>query len=254
MLKRIAVAGSNEKARKALSKGVKKLDIQLVDVEPSDSLPDMTDALLHVGSAQDALHLAVQQADRSEELLHLLAEAIDCRESFKPKSSQRVVDHATRFVKALGLDDEQRILLERGALLRDIGKLKIPNDVLLKDGLLTYDEWTLVQQHTNIGADLVRDLPGMEGIEEIVRCHHECFDGDGYPDKLEGEAIPYLAQMLKIIDVYCAMTSPRAYRSGTSSQDGALAYLKNERGKHFDPELVDVFLEKKIGTVVKDSE
>lgn len=252
MLKRIAVAGSDEKARKVLDKGVKKLDIQLVDVEPPDSLPDLTDAMLHHTSTQDALHLAVQQAERSEELLYLLAEAVDCRESFKPKSTHRVVDHVTRFVKALGLDDGQRILLERGALLRDIGKLKIPNEVLLKDGLLTYEEWRLIQQHTNIGADLVRDMPGLEGIEEIVRYHHECYDGDGYPDKLEGEGIPYLARVLKIIDVYCAMTSPRAYRSGTSSKDDALGHLKSERGKHFDPELVEVFLDKKIGDDAPD--
>jgi len=253
MLKRIAVGGLDDKACKAPNKGVKKLDIQLVDVDESEILPDFTDGLLHHNSALDALYLAVQQADRSEGLLHLLAEAIDCRESFKPGSSHRVVDHAARFAKALGLDEDQRLLLERGALLRDIGKLKIPNEVLLKDGLLTYDEWKLIQEHTSIGADLVCDMVGLEGIEEIVRCYHECFDGNGYPDKLEGDAISYLARVLKIIDVYCAMTSPRAYRSGTSSKKDALGHLKSEGGKHFDPELVEVFLEKKIGTVVKDS-
>jgi HD-GYP domain-containing protein (c-di-GMP phosphodiesterase class II) len=247
MIKRIAVAGDDEKSQKASGKELKNLDIQLVVVDPPEMLPDMTDALLHHGDAQDSLHLAVQQAERSAGLLYLLAEAIDCRESFKPGSSVRVVEHATRFAEALGLDVDQQMVLERGALLRDIGKLKISNDVLLKDGLLTYDEWVLIQQHTNIGADLVCDKPGLEGVEDIVRCHHECFDGDGYPNKLEGDAIPYLARIVKIIDVYCAMTSPRAYRSGMASKNDALAHLKNERGKHFDPELVDVFLEKKVG-------
>lgn len=247
MLKRIVVAGVDEKDHKALEKGVKKLDVQLVDVDPPEELPNFTDSLLHHGAAQDALHLAVQQAERNETLLYLLAEAVDCRESFKPKSSYRVVEHAARFAKALELTDERRVLLERGALLRDIGKLKIQNEVLLKEGLLAYDEWTGIQDHTNIGADLVRDMPGFEGLEDIIRCHHECYDGDGYPNKLEGDAIPYLARAVKIIDVYCAMTSPRNYRSGTATKDDALAHLKNERGKHFDPELVDVFLEKSVG-------
>lgn len=247
MLKRIAVNGSDDKTLKALEKGAKKLDVQFVDTNPPDSLPDLIDSLLHLSSAQDALHLAVQQADRSEAILYLLAEAIDCRESFKPKSSQRVVEHATRFAKALELNDDDRALLERGALLRDIGKLKIQNSVLLKDGLLTYDEWKLIQEHTTIGGDLLSDLSGFEGIEDIVRCHHECYDGDGYPAKLEGDAIPYLARILKIVDVYCAMTSPRNYRAGYANKSDALAHIKNERGKHFDPLLVDIFLEKKIG-------
>jgi HD-GYP domain-containing protein (c-di-GMP phosphodiesterase class II) len=253
MLKRIATLGNDEKAEKTVEKTVKKLDVQLTPVGESTKIPPLSDGFLHYWPVKDAVSFAVQHADNSVALLMLLAEAVDCRESFKPKSSQRVVDHATRFAKAVKLDDDQRILLERGALLRDIGKLKIPNEVLLKNGLLTYDEWKLIQEHTNIGADLVKDIPGLAPLEDIIRCHHECFDGDGYPNKLEGDNIPYLARIVKIIDVYCAMTSPRAYRTGVASQEDALGHIKNEQGKHFDPDLVAVFLEKKIGGTAVES-
>lgn len=249
MLKRIAVLGADETAQKALEKGIKKLDVQLTPVEEGAELPDFTGAVVHGGDAIEALPAALQLMDHTESLLHLLAEAVDCRESFRPGSSERVVEHATRFAKALELSDNERLLLERAALLRDIGKLRIPNEVLLKDGLLTYDEWNLIQQHTTIGADLVASIPGLGGIMDIVRCHHESWDGDGYPDKLEGENIPLLARALKIIDVFCAMTSPRTYRLGHASKDDATLHLENEQGKHFDPDLVDVFLKQKIGKV-----
>lgn len=252
MLKRIAVAGVDESTRKALAKQVKKQDVQVVEVDAAGPLAGMSDGLLNGNAPEDAIALALDQADRSEALLNLLAEAVDCRESFKPGSSQRIVEHATRFAKAVKLDENDRLLLERGTLLRDIGKLKIPNDVLLKNGLLTYEEWKLIQDHANIGADLVKEMPGLADIEPIVRRHHECFDGDGYPDKLEGEDIPKLARMLKIIDVFCAMTSPRSYRKDIASIDDAVEHLTAESGKHFDPDLVKIFLTKKVGKAAKD--
>lgn len=247
MLNRIAIVNGNDEAQAALKKGVKKLDIELVPVQADGELPDFTGGLVHGGPALEALPMAVQLVDHTESLLHLLTEAVDCRESFKPGSSERVVEHASRFAKAMDLSDNERVLLERAALLRDIGKLRIPNDVLLKDGLLTYDEWSLIQSHATLGAELVASIPGLGGIMDIIRCHHESWDGDGYPDKLEGENIPYLARALKIVDVFCAMTSPRSYRSGQASMDEALSHLESEQGKHFDPDLAELFLKKKIG-------
>jgi putative two-component system response regulator len=247
MLKRIAVVGATEEERSSIDQKVKKLGVQLVNTHEKGPLSGLTDSLIHNTASSGAIALSIQQADRSLDILLLLAEAIDCRESFRPKSSERLVEHATRFAKALGLSEVDQVLLERAALLRDIGKLRIPNGVLLKDGLLTYDEWKLIQDHTIIGADTVSEMDGLADLADIIRAHHESFDGDGYPNKLEGEAIPFLARALKIIDVYCAMTSPRAYRTSVSSAADALAHLENERGKHFDPNLIDVFIEKKVG-------
>jgi HD-GYP domain-containing protein (c-di-GMP phosphodiesterase class II) len=180
-------------------------------------------------------------------LLELLAEAIDCREAFLPGSSSRVREHATRLGKALKLSANDQLTFERAALVRDIGKLKIPNDVLLKDDVLTYDEWQLIHQHAAIGADLVASLDVLKDTEDVVRYHHECFDGTGYPAGLEGDAIPYLARAMKVIDVYCAMTSPRHYRKNQTTHAAAAQHLDNERGKHFDPEIVAAFVASDIG-------
>jgi putative two-component system response regulator len=189
----------------------------------------------------------VEAAKNQEDLLHLLAEAIDCREDLTSGSSRRVRDHATRFAQALSLSARDRGTLERGALLRDIGKLRISNCVLLKFDLLTHAEWDTIHQHTHLGGDLVKKVPGLADIEGIVRRHHECWDGTGYPDGLEGNAIPYLAQIMRILDVYCAMTSRRLYRKGVHSHKDAIAHLKSEAGKQFNPELVKVFVSAKVG-------
>lgn len=241
MLKRIAVIG--EESGDVLV--CDHEDVEVVAADPGD-LPQSADAIL-ASHDESALHAAVVFAQRHEAILHLLAEAIDCREQFQPGSSRRVVEHAARFAEAVGLSADERITLERGALLRDIGKLRIANDVLLKDSLLTYDEWKLIYSHPGIGADLVAETDGLVEIQDIVRFHHECWDGTGYPSELEGEAIPKLARMVKIIDVYCAMTSPRMYRDTVATKDQAFEHLCEERGKHFDPELADAFVDGDVG-------
>lgn len=176
-------------------------------------------------------------------LLSLLADALVCREEMPLGASGRVREHAARFGTALGLPPEQQESLERGALLRDVGKILIPNAVLLKAGVLTYDEWALLRSHCKLGAELLRERQVLTDIIDIVHFHHECFDGDGYPDHLEGEEIPYLARIVKILDVYCAMTSARHYRASQSSNQEAVLHLLAERGKHFDPALVDAFMD-----------
>jgi putative two-component system response regulator len=94
---------------------------------------------------------------------------------------------------------------------------------------------------------MVSNMSALSDTAPIIRTHHECFDGTGYPDGLEGERIPLLGRMMKILDVYCAMTSPRHYRKGHATHEQAVQHLKSERGKHFDPKLVDTFIEKEVG-------
>lgn len=242
MLKRIAVVGST--STEELEKGSND-EIHFTELVDG-ALPNHADAMIPGLQHESVIPLAVALSERSNSVLLLLAEAIDCRESFVPGSSQRLLEHATAFSVALGLSKPDQVLLERASLLRDIGKLQIKNDVLLKDGLLTYDEWELIHRHPHLGADMVKDMDGFSDLEPIIRFHHETWDGDGYPDRLEGEDIPYLARALKIIDVYCAMTSPRPYRDNVHAKEGALEHIKSEQGKHFDPEMVDVFLKNDI--------
>lgn len=250
MLKRIVVVGENEPLFKFLTEETTSGELEVVRVMKGETLP--AGAATVVGGVEevDAIGaFALSLGTRQEELLELIAHAIDSREDLTAGTSLRVKDHATRFAKALGLSTSAQLTLERGALLRDIGKLKIRNDVLLKYTLLTHEEWTTLQRHTHIGADLVKRTEGLRDMEDIVRRHHECFDGTGYPDGLEGDAIPFLAHAMRILDVFCAMTSARHYRQNTFSVQEALDHLDGEKGKHFHPDLVKIFLEAGIGEV-----
>lgn len=248
MLKRIVVVGENEPLYGFLTKKAAGDNMEVVQVAKDEALPAGTATV--VGGAEDADAIgafADSLGKRQEELLELIAHAIDSREDLAQGTSLRVKNHATRFAQALGLSAADQLTLERGALLRDIGKLKIRNEVLLKYTLLTHDEWDMLQRHTHIGADIVKRTEGLRDIEDIVRRHHECFDGTGYPDGLEGDAIPMLAQAMRILDVFCAMTSARHYRQGTFSVEEGLDHVKSESGKHFHPELAKVFLDKNVG-------
>ncbi|HOE66077.1 MAG TPA: HD domain-containing phosphohydrolase [Candidatus Hydrogenedentes bacterium] len=248
MLKRIAVVGTEATLGQTLAEASSGKGIEVTELGAAAAVPPTVSAVIGgTGAVEEVVRVASIVGLRHEELLYLLAEALDCRETFAQSSSKRVKEHATRFAIALGLDESDQLLLERGALVRDIGKLRISNDVLLKASVLTYDEWIQIQGHPTKGGEIVAQIDALKDVEEIIRHHHECWDGTGYPNQIEGEAIPYLARAMRILDVYCAMTSPRHYRKGTSTHEDALAYLRSERGKHFDPKLVDAFVDGNVG-------
>ena len=248
MLTRIAVIGDNKKLSRALGDALAGRDAELAPLAADGEVPPGSVAVVSgVNDAAAAARAALKLGDWNGQLLTLLCKAIDCREGMLLDNSTRVLEHATRFAQALALSPGDQLLLERGALVRDIGKIMVPNDTLLKSSPLTYDEWALIHQHPHLGAKLILETGALKDTADIVRNHHECYDGDGYPDGLEGEAIPYLARIMKILDVYCAMTSPRHYRKGHASHKEAVEHLRNERGKHFDPDLVDVFVKAKVG-------
>ena len=250
MLKRIAVAG-NDAAMCAALREAAHADHEIVPLRAKKPLPVNTVAVVATAADADVvIQTASTLGKHHQALLVLIAEALDAREGLTAGASERVLDHATRFAQAVTLNADDTLTLQRGALLHDLGKMRISNDVLLKKNLLTFDEWALIHSHPHLGADLAANLPGLADLDPIIRYHHENFDGTGYPDKLEGNSIPYLARMMKILDVYCAMTSPRHYRQTVSSHENTLDFLRTERGAHFDPQLVDVFIEQEIGKTV----
>ena len=248
MIKRIAVVGDVSAVESALSKTTANEPIEAIVCMPGGTLPPGAAALIADQTQLDAaVSLALTQACRNETLLGLVAMALDAREDMLPGSTQRLVEHAGRFAEALCLDPADRLALERGAYLHDLGKTRISNDVLLKKSVLTYDEWVLLQGHSALGAEIIRELEGFEDVEPIIHRHHCCYDGTGYPDGLEKDEIPLLARAMKILDVYCAMTSPRHYREGHSTHEEAVAHIESERGKHFDPDLARVFIDADVG-------
>lgn len=244
MLRRIALLGASEEESRAFETEAQRTGhIEPVEIGPQDAMPPATAALVcslrHAGHAIEA---ASKMAVCHEELLEWLGFAIDVCEQQLPGASRRVREHAARFADALGLEVKDKLTLERASYVRDIGNLRIPTYLLAKKAVLTYDEWNLLQEHTRYGAEIVKELDSLRDTEEVVRWHHECYDASGYPDGIGGEEIPLLARVMKIVDVYCAMTSPRHYRKGYTRHSDALEFIESESERFFDPALVKLFI------------
>jgi len=169
-----------------------------------------------------------------------LASAVDARDSHTADHSSRVAAYVLAMARRLGLSPEAITELELAARLHDIGKIGVPDNVLMKPGPLTPSQWELMRQHALVGSSILHSAPLSQAIKNAVRHVHEWWDGRGYPDNLKGEQIPLFARILAVADAFEAMTSDRPYRSALSS-DVALAELHRMRGVQFDPEIVDAF-------------
>jgi HD-GYP domain-containing protein (c-di-GMP phosphodiesterase class II) len=248
MYQRIAVGGDNEALLNRLAQAAKGSRTILFPIHAGQIPPPGTAAVAVPAEAfGPALDSILAVGAEQEELLYLLADAVDCRESIPLGSARRFREHATRFARAVNLSQEDQFVLERATILRDIGKIRLSNELLLKSSVLDYDEWMLLKAHSHLGAELLRERNVSADVADIVQYHHECYDGDGYPEHLEKDAIPLLARMLRVIDVYCAMTSPRHYRASLATHEQGIEHLTKERGKHFDPALVDAFIKANVG-------
>jgi HD-GYP domain-containing protein (c-di-GMP phosphodiesterase class II) len=128
------------------------------------------------------------------------------------------------------------------ALLHDIGKIGVEDQILYKPGPLTDHEWEIIKTHPDVGAQMIRGLSGMESISSLILCHHERLDGSGYPRGLSGVEIPLGARILAVVDSYSAMTEGRSYKQARS-HDEAISELKGLAGKQFDPEVVRMFID-----------
>jgi response regulator RpfG family c-di-GMP phosphodiesterase len=188
------------------------------------------------------LHAALQQIERSyADTLQALGAAIDLRDNETAGHSQRVCRYSVQIASVIGWSDKQLESLARGAYLHDIGKLGIPDGILLKPGPLTADERKVMQQHAQIGFGLVKDIPFLAHAAEIVLTHHERFDGHGYPLGLKGEEILLSARIFSVADTLDAITSDRPYRRA-SSFESARETIRNLSGSQFDPQVVEMFL------------
>ncbi|MDO8490675.1 MAG: HD domain-containing protein [Dehalococcoidia bacterium] len=169
-----------------------------------------------------------------------LAKAVEARDPYTKGHTERVAELAVKLGSAIGLDEEALGFLRQGALLHDVGKVGIRDSILLKIGPLDEQEKAAIQGHSEIGENICQPLRS-KVILEIVRSHHERYDGTGYPDGLGGEAIPLAARIMAIADAYDAMTSNRPYHV-SCSRVKALQIIAGESGKHFDPHLAAMFL------------
>jgi len=188
------------------------------------------------------LQSALQRIERSyEDTLQALGAAIDLRDDETAGHSKRVCRYSLEIARAMGWPDKQLESLARGAYLHDIGKLGVPDGILLKPGPLTEDERKLMQRHVQIGFDVVKDIPFLADTAEIILMHHERYDGGGYPRGLKGEEILPGARIFAVGDTLDAITSDRPYRRACSFQF-ARETIRSLSGSQFDPQVVDAFL------------
>ena len=177
----------------------------------------------------------------NDNTLLALAAALDVREHNTGVHSQRVADYTIRLAREAGIREKETLdAFWRGALLHDVGKIGIPDKVLLKPGPLSAEEWAVMRNHPEVGAQMLRKIDFLRGASEIVLSHHERYDGGGYPRKLKGPQIPLGARLFAVIDVYDALTTDRAYHTSRSHTE-ALDDIRGELISHFDPAIVAAF-------------
>ncbi|HMQ30797.1 MAG TPA: response regulator [Chloroflexaceae bacterium] len=190
---------------------------------------------------QDRLAAAALELERAyDSTLEGWARALDLRDHETEGHSRRVTELTVRLAESLGLAGEALTQIRRGALLHDVGKIGIPDRILLKPGKLDPDEWAEMKRHTIYARDLLAPVSFLAPAMAIPYYHHERWDGSGYPEGLAGEAIPIAARIFAVIDVWDAITHDRPYHKARTPE-AALALIREESGRHFDPRVVAAF-------------
>jgi len=190
-----------------------------------------------------ALHQVVEMREMFTHTVGALAQAVDARDAFTSGHSERVQLISVDIGRVMRLKEAEIEALEWGGLLHDIGKIGVPDSVLLKQDKLTRDERALMNRHPVIGANIIAHVGKLAPELPIIRHHHEWYNGSGYPDRLMGDEIPKLARVLHVADAFEAMTSARPYRMRPLSREQAIAELRKYAGVQFDPVIVDAFLQ-----------
>jgi diguanylate cyclase (GGDEF)-like protein/putative nucleotidyltransferase with HDIG domain len=170
-----------------------------------------------------------------------LAEALTERDQYTGEHSEEVLDLVEQVARGLALDEQEVQRIRYAALLHDIGKVAIPDDILHKPDKLTDDEFEVMKSHTIVGERILRAIPGLGGVARIVRSEHERYDGTGYPDGLKGEEIPIGARIILACDAYHAMVSDRPYRKAMGHRE-AIRELGKNAGTQFDPQVTEVLI------------
>ena len=206
-------------------------------------------------TVRDALRLKVEEERRAQEMLGHAhkelsqayedtikgwANALELRDIETGGHSSRVTDLTVRIARRIGVDEALLAYVHYGALLHDVGKMGIPDGILLKPGPLDEDEWRVMKRHPSYAADLLAPIGFLSPALDIPSCHHEKWDGSGYPKGLRGEEIPLAARIFAVVDVWDALLSDRPYRNAWT-EERARAHILASSGSHFDPRIVDVF-------------
>ena len=185
---------------------------------------------------------AVNLSQAYDSTLEGWAHALELRDQETEGHARNVVKRTIELARKMGITENELEHVRRGALLHDIGKMGIPDSVLLKPGTLNEREWEIMRRHPEYAYNLMQPIEYLHPALDIPYCHHEKWDGSGYPRGLKGEEIPLVARIFAIVDVWDALMSNRPYRKAWSKEQ-AIEYLREQAGKHFDPQVVKVFFD-----------
>jgi putative nucleotidyltransferase with HDIG domain len=228
---------------KKLAEGTRRISLEdleyNVEIKGSDEISELSRAF-----NQMALNLSESRRrldDYFYRVLQSLVRILEAKDTYTRGHSDRVADYAAKIAFEMGFSKENVELLKKAAQLHDIGKLAIHQNILNKKGKLTEEEWAIIQEHPVIGEEILKPVLLDKEMLEVVRSHHERYDGKGYPDKISGENISIFAQIISVADAYDAMTSLRAYRPALDKEE-AMEELKGNSGSQFNSQVVESFL------------
>ena len=208
-----------------------------------NAVAEMAGAGIHrVTLHEQTEHQAAELALAYDRTLEGWAHALALRDTDTETHTQRVVEMTMKLARAFGISGDDLVQVRRGALLHDIGKMGIPDDILRKPGPLTLEEWLIMRQHPALAQEMLDPIPYLREAMAIPYCHHEKWDGSGYPRGLRGDQIPIAARLFAVADVWDALTSDRPYREAWSESE-VRAYIQEQSSASFDPQVVRVFLD-----------
>lgn len=221
------------------------------DGKPSKLTGTMMDVTKRKAFTKKLNSLNQELAEAYDSTIQGWAYALEMKEEETKEHSLRVTELTLSIAKKLNIsDDENLIHIKRGAILHDIGKMAIPDAILLKPDKLDANEWRIMKKHPEYAYEMLSDIAYLQPALDIPYCHHEKWDGTGYPRALKGEEIPIQARIFAVVDVFDALTSDRPYKKAWST-DEALSYIDDNRGIHFDPKVVDAFREVLEGVYIE---
>ena len=218
------------------ARGAQKEPFVEADVRLLKSVAEMAGTAIH----RSRLHQDLQ--DSYIDLVRTLVRALDARDAYTSGHSERLAEWCEGTARLLGVHDEDQIQLIRwGALLHDIGKIAVPDAILRKPAGLNEDEWAVMHRHPVTGEEILKPVERMQAVAQVLRHHHERWEGTGYPDGLQGEAIPLSARILAVVDAYSAIRDERPYKPARTHEE-AIIELRRSAGTQFDPRVVDAFI------------
>jgi len=184
----------------------------------------------------------LDQLEHAENVITTLGTTIEARDPYTAGHCQRLARYAVALGRALGVDEAMLKALWLGGFLHDLGKVAVPDRILLKPGSLEPDERRIMELHPVVGAEMVQSMQTLAGVRPIIRHHHERFDGSGYPDGLRGEAIPLGARIMAVVDVYDALRTARPYKPALPHQQAVAILLQETEAGAWDPQIVATFI------------